>query len=120
MDAEGYVTITGRIKDIIIRGGENIHPLDIENCLLTHPAVENVSCTGIPDERYGEVVTVFVVKRKGTGVTEKEIKDWVGDNLARHFIPKHVFWTDDFPKTPSGKVQRFKLRDEAVALLKQR
>ncbi|KAB8446204.1 hypothetical protein FH972_025186 [Carpinus fangiana] len=120
MDAEGYVTITGRIKDIIIRGGENIHPLDIENCLLGHEAVENVSCVGVPDERYGEVVAVFVIKRKEASIAEDELRIWVREHLAGHFVPKHVFWTEDLPKTPSGKVQKFKLREEALDLLKEK
>lgn len=84
MDAEGYVSITGRIKDLIIRGGENIHPLEIENCLLAHDAVREVSVVGLPDERYGEVVAAFVVKMKGVELTADEVRNWVRSKLSGH------------------------------------
>ena len=84
MDAEGYVKITGRIKDIIIKGGENIHPLEVENCLLAHPKVKEVSVLGLPDERYGEVVAAFVIPHDGSTVTETEVKSWVRENLSNH------------------------------------
>ncbi|OIW31127.1 long-chain-fatty-acid-CoA ligase [Coniochaeta ligniaria NRRL 30616] len=112
MDAEGYVEITGRIKDLIIRGGENIHPLEIENCLFQHPLVAEVSVVGVPDERYGESVGVFVVLHKG-----EEVREWVRTHLSPHLVPKYVFWVDDFPKTASGKIQKFKLRDRARRLV---
>jgi acyl-CoA synthetase (AMP-forming)/AMP-acid ligase II len=86
MSPDGYVTITGRIKDLIIRGGENIHPLEIENCLFAHPKVLNASVVGVPDERYGEVVAAFVVPRDegGNTITVQEIKDWVRKRLSHH------------------------------------
>lgn len=86
MSADGYVTITGRIKDLIIRGGENIHPLEIENCLFAHPGVANVSVVGVPDERYGEVVAAFVVGREDPerAVTVDDIKGWVREKLSNH------------------------------------
>lgn len=86
MSADGYVTITGRIKDLIIRGGENIHPLEIENCLLAHPSVADVSVVGVPDERYGEVVAAFVVAREqaSKSITSKEIQNWVREKLSNH------------------------------------
>lgn len=122
IDADGYVTITGRIKDLIIRGGENIAPLDVENCLLQCPAVADVSCVGVPDARYGEVVGVFVLRRDGpdsSAVDAVGVRQWVRERLAHHLVPAHVFFREhDFPRTPSGKVQRFKLREEAVRLLK--
>ena len=90
MDAEGYVTITGRIKDLIIRGGENIHPLEIENCLFAHPRVAEVSIVGLPDEQYGEVVAAFI-RRSGThercsweDVSIDEVRSWVRENLSNH------------------------------------
>ena len=83
MSADGYVTITGRIKDLIIRGGENIHPLEIENCLLANPGVADVSVVGVPDERYGEVVAAFVVARVNSMTTE-EIQNWVREKLSNH------------------------------------
>ena len=84
MDAEGYVKITGRIKDIIIRGGENIHPLEVENCLFAHPAVQEVSVVGLPDERYGEVVAAFIIPHQGADVTAEEARTWVREKLSNH------------------------------------
>lgn len=84
LDAEGYVSITGRIKDLIIRGGENIHPLEVENCLFAHPEVGEVSVVGLPDERYGEVVAAFVVRRKGQGLERAEVREWVRGKLSAH------------------------------------
>jgi acyl-CoA synthetase (AMP-forming)/AMP-acid ligase II len=126
MDAEGYVEITGRIKDLIIRGGENIHPLEIENCLFQHPLVAEVSVVGVPDERYGECVGAFVIPHRGVAtstapgagdggklLTEASVRDWVATHLSSHLVPKHVFWVEEYPKTASGKIQKFKLRDMA-------
>ena len=84
MDEEGYVKITGRIKDIIIKGGENIHPLEIENCLLAHPNVKEVSVVGVPDERYGEIVAAFVVLQSGAEMTAEEVREWVRTRLSNH------------------------------------
>ena len=84
MDAEGYVKITGRIKDLIIKGGENIHPLEVENCLFAHPAVSEVSVVGLPDERYGEVVAAFIITHEGKKVGTDEIRTWVRDKLSHH------------------------------------
>ncbi|CAO1596863.1 hypothetical protein XANCAGTX0491_000691 [Xanthoria calcicola] len=130
MDPEGYLKITGRIKDLIIRGGENIHPLEIENCLLANPKVKDVSVVGLPDERYGEVVAAFVVRAAARAGAikqaetqeeqeEEEIRNWVREKLSHHLVPKHVFWVDDYPKTASGKIQKFKLRDEGVRLVRE-
>lgn len=97
MDAEGYVAITGRIKDLIIKGGENIHPLEIENCLLAHPGVSEVSAVGLPDERYGEVVAAFVVPRlskDSTAVTIEEVRQWVREKLSHHLGESIIFWPD--------------------------
>lgn len=134
MDAEGYVEITGRIKDLIIRGGENIHPLEIENCLFQHPLIAEVSVVGVPDERYGESVGAFVIPHRGVTtsaaaeggdtstdsskvLTEAAVRDWVATHLSSHLVPKHVFWVEEYPKTASGKIQKFKLRDTARELV---
>ncbi|KAL8651651.1 MAG: hypothetical protein Q9226_004607, partial [Calogaya cf. arnoldii] len=129
MDSSGYLKITGRIKDLIIRGGENIHPLEIENCLLANPKVKDVSVVGLPDDRYGAVVAAFVVRgaekelsseKKAVEEEEKEeIRNWVREKLSHHLVPKHVFWVDDYPKTASGKVQKFKLREEGIRLVEE-
>jgi TBC1 domain family member 8/9 len=122
MDEEGYVAITGRIKDLIIRGGENIHPLDVENCLFAHPKVAEVSVVGLPDEKYGEVVAAFVIPRKKAGeerISIEEVKSWVRERLSHHLVPKYVFFVEEYPKTASGKIQKFKLRDDGKKLLEQ-
>lgn len=144
MDEEGYVKITGRIKDLIIRGGENIHPLEIENCLFKMGQVSEASVVGLPDERYGEVVAAFVVPHgnvktgvddggkgdevvdklvsnfgegKGKVLTREMVREWVRKELSNHLVPKYVFWIDEYPKTASGKIQKFKLREIGVRLL---
>ncbi|KAI5856474.1 long-chain-fatty-acid-CoA ligase [Tricharina praecox] len=120
MDGEGYIRITGRIKDLIIRGGENIHPLEIENCLLAHSAVQEASCVGIKDERYGEVVATFVRPHEDRlDVNIEELREWVRGRLSNHLVPKYVFLIrDQFPKTASGKIQKFKLREMGEVLVK--
>ncbi|KPI42523.1 putative acyl-CoA synthetase YngI [Cyphellophora attinorum] len=117
MDAEGYVSITGRIKDLIIRGGENIHPLEIENCLYGNPKVGDVSVVGLPDEKYGEVVAAFMIQRKGENLTTEDVRSWVREKLSHHLVPKYVFWVDEYPKTASGKIQKFLLRAEGSKLI---
>lgn len=135
MDADGYVEITGRIKDLIIRGGENIHPLEIENCLFQNPLVGEVSVVGVPDDKYGESVGAFIVPAKGVRVedrdefgkeeaevgegvlTEEAVRAWVRERLSGHLVPKHVFWVEEYPKTASGKIQKFKLREMAKKLV---
>lgn len=122
IDEEGYVKITGRIKDIIIRGGENIHPLEVESCLLAHEKVYEVSVVGLPNERYGEVVAAFIVKKKDHGkavdLSADEVRLWVRENLSGHLVPKYVFWVDNYPKTASGKIQKFKLREQGLQMLR--
>ncbi|KAJ5104898.1 hypothetical protein NUU61_002245 [Penicillium alfredii] len=125
MSPDGYITITGRIKDLIIRGGENIHPLEIENCLLAHAGVGDVSIVGVPDDRYGEVVAAFVIPREHgpQTVSVEDIQQWVREKLSNHLVPKHVFFlgpSDAFPKTASGKIQKFKLKEKAVGLLREK
>jgi acyl-CoA synthetase (AMP-forming)/AMP-acid ligase II len=123
IDREGYITITGRIKDLIIRGGENIHPLEVENCLLAHPQVSDASVVGLPDERYGEAVAAFIIVRKEDHSKDKlqadEVRDWVRTKLSHHLVPKYVFWVDGYPKTASGKIQKFKLREMGIELIKE-
>ncbi|KAL8947989.1 MAG: hypothetical protein Q9222_005784 [Ikaeria aurantiellina] len=91
MDPEGYLKITGRIKDLIIKGGENIHPLEVENCLLGHPKVAEVSVVGLPDERYGEVVAAFIVRATGADIIAKEVQSWVRTKLSHHLGMGHSF-----------------------------
>ncbi len=118
VDEEGYYRVTGRVKDMIIRGGENIYPLEIENFLLTHPGVLDVQVVGAPDERLGEIVVAFIRKRQGhEDMTEESVREWAIPRIARYKVPKRVFFVEDFPMTPSMKVQKFKLREMAVELI---
>ena len=116
-DPNGYYRITGRIKDMIIRGGENIFPKEIEDFIYTHPDVVDVQIVGVPSEKYGEEAYAFVIKRAGSNVTEKDIQTYVANNMARHKVPSYVEFIDQLPMTASGKIQKFVLRDMAKAKL---
>jgi fatty-acyl-CoA synthase len=120
LDEDGYYTIVGRIKDMIIRGGENIYPREIEEFLYTMPGVQDVQVIGIPDEKYGEIVGAFVITAKGADITEEDVRDYALTKIARYKVPKHVFIVDGFPLTASGKIQKFKLREMAVELMKKK
>ncbi len=117
MDENGYCKITGRIKDMIIRGGENIYPREIEEFLYTNPKVKDVQVVGVPSEKYGEEVAAYVQLKSGEESTEEEIKAFCKDKIAFHKIPKFVFFIDEYPATASGKIQKFKLRDDATKRL---
>ena len=113
MDEDGYYRITGRIKDMIIRGGENIYPREIEEFLYTMPGIEDVQVVGVPDEKYGEVVGAFVRLKAGADLTEGDVQEYARARMARYKAPKYVFFVDEFPMTASGKIQKYKLRDMA-------
>jgi len=117
MDEEGYFKITGRIKDMIIRGGENIYPKEIEEFLYTHPAIKDVQVIGVPDVQYGEEIMAVIILKEGMCLTEDEVKNYVKNNMARHKTPKYVKFTDSFPMTASGKVMKYKLREQAIVEL---
>jgi len=91
--------------------------LEIENVVLAHPGVSDVSVVGLPDEKYGESVAAFIIRHKGSDLTEDEVRDWVRERLSKHLVPKWVFWVDLYPKTASGKVQKFKLREVGFKML---
>ena len=112
MDENGYCRITGRLKDMIIRGGENIYPREIEEFLYTHPAVFDAQVLGIPDVKFGEEVVAWIILKEGVTTTADEIKEYFKDKISRHKIPKHIILTDSFPMTASGKIQKFKLRKQ--------
>jgi len=114
MDAEGYVNIVGRIKDMIIRGGENIYPREVEEFLYGHPAIADVQVIGIPSERYGEEVMAWVKPREGARPTGEELAAWCNGKIATYKIPRHWKFVDSFPMTVTGKVQKFKMREVAV------
>ncbi len=117
VDEEGYYKVTGRLKDMIIRGGENIYPREIEEYLYTHEAVSDVQVVGVPDQKYGEEVLACVILKKGRQATEEELIQFVKDGLSRFKSPRYVRFLDAFPMTASGKIQKFKLRAMGVELL---
>jgi fatty-acyl-CoA synthase len=114
MDAEGYVNIVGRIKDMIIRGGENIYPREVEEFLYGHPDVADVQVIGVPSEKYGEEVMAWVKLREGASVTGDQLAAWCKGKIATYKIPRHWKFVDAFPMTVTGKVQKFKMREVAV------
>jgi len=116
-DEEGYYRITGRLKDMIIRGGENIYPREIEEFLYTHPTVSDVQVVAVPDHKYGEEALACVILKKGATVSEDELHQYVLDGLSKHKAPRYVRFIDAFPMTASGKIQKFKLREWGVEVL---
>jgi len=114
MDEEGYVNIVGRIKDMIIRGGENVYPREIEEFLYTHPKIQDVQVIGVPDLKYGEEVMAWVKTKAGETATEEEIRDFCRGQIAHYKVPRYVKFVDGFPMTVTGKVQKFIMRDESV------
>jgi fatty-acyl-CoA synthase len=117
MDEDGYCKITGRLKDMIIRGGENIYPREIEEFIYTHPKVKDVQVVGVPSEKYGEEVMAFIQIKPGNSITEEELKEYCREKIARYKIPKYIAFVDDYPITASGKIQKYKLRELAMELL---
>jgi fatty-acyl-CoA synthase len=114
MDADGYVNIVGRIKDMIIRGGENIYPREVEEFLYGHPEIADVQVIGIPSEKYGEEVMAWVKPREGMHPTGEELAAWCKGKIAGYKIPRHWKFVDSFPMTVTGKVQKFLMRKTAV------
>jgi fatty-acyl-CoA synthase len=115
MDDDGYVKIVGRIKDMIIRGGENVYPREIEEYLHTHPAIAEVQVVGVPDAKYGEEVMAWVKLRPGaSALTEDEVRAYCKGKLAHYKVPRYVRLVVEFPMTVTGKVQKYKLRERAI------
>lgn len=112
-DPNGYYRITGRIKDMIIRGGENIYPREIEELIYTHPAVQDVQVVGVPSKKFGEEVMAFVILKQGQTATEDGIKDFVRQNMSRHKVPSYIRFIDAFPMNAAGKILKYKLRSMA-------
>jgi fatty-acyl-CoA synthase len=111
MDDEGYVVISGRVKDMVIRGGENIYPREVEEFLFTHPAIRDVSVVGVPDEKWGEQLCAYVILHENVAANEDEIKAYCKGKIAHFKIPHYIRFTDAFPMTVTGKIQKFKLRE---------
>lgn len=116
VDEDGYYKITGRLKDMIIRGGENIYPKEIEDFLYHLPEVRDVQVVGIPSKKYGEEIMAFVILKEGKTLTEEDVKNAVAKSMARHKTPAHVVFVKEFPMTASGKIQKFKLRETAIKI----
>jgi fatty-acyl-CoA synthase len=108
---DGYLVIDGRIKELIIRGGENIYPKEVENLLTAMPGIKDVQVAGVPSNKYGEEVGIFIILKEGVAISENEIVDFCRDKISFFKIPQYIFFVDSFPITPSGKVQKFKLSE---------
>ena len=117
MDDEGYVNIVGRIKDMIIRGGENVYPREVEEFLYTHPDVAEVQVVGVPDARYGEELMAWIQLREGADTTAADIRDFCRGTIAHYKVPRYIKFTDSFPMTITGKIQKFKMRETSIAEL---
>jgi fatty-acyl-CoA synthase len=117
MDAQGYVNIVGRSKDMIIRGGENIYPREVEEFLYSHPDIDDVAVIGVPDPRYGEVVMAWIQPREGVELTQDDIKSYCEGKIAHFKVPHYIKFADEFPMTITGKVQKFRMREIATAEL---
>jgi fatty-acyl-CoA synthase len=117
IDAAGYCQIVGRIKDLVIRGGENIYPREVEEFLLTHPDIADVQGVGIPDAKYGEELCVWIIVRSGATLSEADVRAHCQGRIAHYKIPRHICFVDEFPMTVTGKVQKFAMREHMVKLL---
>jgi fatty-acyl-CoA synthase len=117
MDDDGYLNIVGRSKDMVIRGGENVYPREIEEFLYTHDAIADVQVIGVPDERYGEELCAWVIARPGAELDEDDVRDYCRERMAHFKVPRYVMFVDEFPMTITGKVQKFKMREASVEQL---
>jgi fatty-acyl-CoA synthase len=120
MDEKGYLRIVGRSKDMLIRGGENIYPREIEEFLYTHPKVEQAEVVGVPDPKFGEEVAAWIKLQEGSSVSEEEIREFCKGKLAHFKIPRYICFVDEFPMTVTGKVQKFVIREQMTEELQKR
>ena len=116
-DEDGNYRITGRLKDMIIRGGENIYPKEIEEFIYTHPGVKDVQVIGVPDKKYGEEILAAIVLKEAGSVTVEEMTAYIRTSMARHKVPKYIEFVDAFPMNAAGKVLKYKMREEAAKRL---
>ena len=114
---EGNYRITGRLKDMIIRGGENIYPKEIEEFIYTHPKVKDVQVIGVPDEQYGEEIMACVILKEGESMTDEEMKGYIRDHMAKHKVPRYIDFVDSFPMNVAGKILKYKMREDAIQKL---
>ncbi len=113
MDDNGYFSITGRIKDMVIRGGENIYPREIEEYLYEHPAIQDAQVVGVPDETYGEELVAYIILKDNHELTVEDVKAYYKGKIAHYKIPRYIHFVPEYPMTASGKIQKFKLRELA-------
>ena len=118
-DDDGNFQITGRLKDMIIRGGENLYPKEIEEFVYTHPSVRDVQVIGVPDEKYGEEAMACIILKEDETVTEDEMKAFISASMARHKVPRYIVFVDKFPMNAAGKIQKYVMRENAVQWLKE-
>jgi fatty-acyl-CoA synthase len=118
IDAEGYCNIVGRLKDMLIRGGENVYPREIEEFLFRHPKIQSVQVFGVPDAKYGEEVCAWIVVRPGERMTEDEVREYCRGQIAHYKVPRYIRFVDDMPMTVTGKVQKFVMREQMIEELK--
>ena len=114
---DGYYKVTGRLKDMIIRGGENLYPREIEEFYLTHPKVKDVQVVGVPDKRYGEEACAWIILHEGVESSEDEMREYGNSHMARHKVPRYFLMVEDFPMNAAGKIQKFKMRDQSIEIL---
>ena len=111
IDDDGYANIVGRIKDMVIRGGENVYPREIEEFLYRHPKIQDVQVVGVPDSRYGEELCAWVKLRDGESMTEDEVRAFCRDQIAHFKVPRHIRFVNEFPMTVTGKIQKYLMRE---------
>jgi fatty-acyl-CoA synthase len=117
MDENGYFKVTGRLKDMIIRGGENVYPREVEEFLYTHPKILDVQVIGVPDEKYGEEVMAWIRVKEGEELSVEEVRDYCIGKISKFKIPRYIRFCEEYPMTASGKIQKYKLREQALDLL---
>jgi fatty-acyl-CoA synthase len=117
---DGNYKITGRLKDMIIRGGENIYPKELEDFIYTYPKVSDVQVVGVPDEKYGEEVYAYVIVKEGETMTTDELRDYMIKNIARHKVPRYIDLVTSFPMNAAGKILKYKMREEAEEKIKNK
>ena len=114
MDEDGYIKVVGRSKDMVIRGGENIYPVEIENYLYRHPKISDVQIVGVPDKKYGEVLAAWIIKKKDVELTEEEVKQFCKENIAHYKIPQYFRFVEEYPMTITGKIQKYKITEMMI------
>jgi fatty-acyl-CoA synthase len=117
MDEQGYVNIVGRLKDMVIRGGENVYPREIEEFLYSHPKIQDVQVIGVPDPRYGEEICAWIKLHGGQSATPEEIREFCKGQIAHYKIPRYIEFVPEFPMTITGKIQKFVMREQTIEKL---